>query len=106
MAVGAKLGVSGQSVYNWAHMWRVQGVLDCWSRSDTKADGRRVERRDDRRGRAHGLVRAADARANRPAPRGCIRSAAVRASRYAERGAQARKRDLRSSATASRSKEA
>ncbi|KVD59120.1 transposase [Burkholderia ubonensis] len=27
MAVGAKLGVSGQSVYNWAHTWRDQGVI-------------------------------------------------------------------------------
>ena len=27
MAVGAKLGVSGQSVYNWAHTWRNQGVI-------------------------------------------------------------------------------
>lgn len=27
MAVGAKLGVSGQSVYNWAHTWREQGVI-------------------------------------------------------------------------------
>ncbi|WP_155646796.1 helix-turn-helix domain-containing protein [Burkholderia territorii] len=26
-AVGAKLGVSGQSVYNWAHTWRDQGVI-------------------------------------------------------------------------------
>lgn len=27
MAVGAKLGMSGQSVYNWAHAWREQGVI-------------------------------------------------------------------------------
>ncbi|KVP82172.1 transposase [Burkholderia ubonensis] len=27
VAVGAKLGVSGQSVYNWAHTWREQGVI-------------------------------------------------------------------------------
>ncbi|RQR48233.1 transposase [Burkholderia sp. Bp9126] len=27
MAVGAKLGVSSQSVYNWAHTWREQGVI-------------------------------------------------------------------------------
>ncbi|WP_232440839.1 helix-turn-helix domain-containing protein [Burkholderia ubonensis] len=27
MAVGAKLGVSGQSVYNWAHTSREQGVI-------------------------------------------------------------------------------
>ncbi|HHV7525565.1 TPA: helix-turn-helix domain-containing protein [Burkholderia orbicola] len=27
MAVGAKLGVSRQSVYNWAHTWREQGVI-------------------------------------------------------------------------------
>ncbi|KAG8148512.1 helix-turn-helix domain-containing protein [Burkholderia catarinensis] len=25
MAVSTKLGVSGQSVYNWAHTWREQG---------------------------------------------------------------------------------
>ncbi|WP_080432492.1 helix-turn-helix domain-containing protein [Burkholderia ubonensis] len=27
MAVSEKLGVSGQSVYNWAHTWREQGVI-------------------------------------------------------------------------------
>ena len=27
MSVGAKLDVSGQSVYNWAHTWREQGVI-------------------------------------------------------------------------------
>ncbi|MGC3030617.1 helix-turn-helix domain-containing protein, partial [Burkholderia sp. DN3021] len=27
MAVGARLGVSGQSVYNWTHTWREQGVI-------------------------------------------------------------------------------
>ncbi|HDR9512260.1 transposase [Burkholderia cepacia] len=27
IAVSAKLGVSGQSVYNWAHTWREQGVI-------------------------------------------------------------------------------
>ncbi|KUY56368.1 MULTISPECIES: helix-turn-helix domain-containing protein [unclassified Burkholderia] len=27
MTVAAKLGVSGQSVYNWAHTWREQGVI-------------------------------------------------------------------------------
>ncbi|WP_175966511.1 helix-turn-helix domain-containing protein [Burkholderia sp. BCC0322] len=27
LAVGAKLGVSGQSVYNWALTWREQGVI-------------------------------------------------------------------------------
>ncbi|WP_244110189.1 helix-turn-helix domain-containing protein [Burkholderia ambifaria] len=27
MAVGEKLGVSGQSVYNWAHTWREQGMI-------------------------------------------------------------------------------
>ncbi|WP_323123668.1 helix-turn-helix domain-containing protein [Burkholderia alba] len=28
MAVGVKLGVSGQSVYNWAHTWPEQGVME------------------------------------------------------------------------------
>ncbi|KVW47310.1 helix-turn-helix domain-containing protein [Burkholderia ubonensis] len=27
MAVGVRLRVSGQSVYNWAHTWREQGVI-------------------------------------------------------------------------------
>jgi transposase len=27
MAIGAKLGVCGQSIYDWAHTWREQGVI-------------------------------------------------------------------------------
>lgn len=32
MAVADKLGVSGQSVYNWAHVWRKHGVIGLLAR--------------------------------------------------------------------------
>jgi transposase len=32
MAIGEKLGVSGQSVYNWAHVWRKRGVIGLLAR--------------------------------------------------------------------------
>ncbi|KWH26487.1 hypothetical protein WL99_22205 [Burkholderia cepacia] len=36
MAVGAKLGASGQSVYNWAHAWRELGVIGLLIKIDHK----------------------------------------------------------------------